>query len=92
MAPDEKGKQKKTPSALKRALQSQERKLANRSFRSRVLTAIRSFEAALKEQEGNVQDKLQLVYSLMDKGVKRGIYKANKANRTKSRLAIKIAG
>lgn len=83
----------KKPSALKRDLQSEKRRLRNRSFRSSVLTAIRSFESALaqKVEPEAVKAKLCTVYSLMDKGVKKGVFKANKASRTKSRLTTRLA-
>jgi small subunit ribosomal protein S20 len=80
------------PSALKRDIQSEKRRLRNRSYRSSVLTAVRSFETALEKKEApeSIKSKLNEVYSLMDKGVKNGIYKANKAARTKSRLTSRI--
>lgn len=86
-----KEKKVKRPSALKRNLQSQKRRLANRSFKSSVLTAVRGFEVALsqKEEPSSLQKKLSEVYSLMDKGVKKGVYKRNKAARIKSRLSLR---
>lgn len=80
-------------SAKKRDLQSEKRRLRNRSHRSSVLTAIRSFETAVhnKEESQAIKTKLNTVYSLMDKGVKNGVYKANKASRTKSRLSARAA-
>jgi small subunit ribosomal protein S20 len=79
---------KKCPTALKRVKQSKKSNERNSSFKSRVRTAIRSFEKALSAKD---KDQMQLtlknVYSLMDKGVKHGIYKENKAARTKSRMA-----
>lgn len=78
---------KKVPTALKRIKQDKKRHLHNRSFKSRVRTAIRAFESALTEKDKEkMQTALNSVYSLMDKGVKTGIYKKNKAARTKSRL------
>ncbi len=83
----------KKPTALKRDIQNEKRRLRNRSYRSSVLTAIRGFESALtkKEEPEAVKAKLSEVYSLMDKGVKRGIFKANKAARTKSRMNARFA-
>lgn len=92
-----KGKKKeekvKRPSALKRNLQSEKRRLSNRSFRSSVNTAIRSLEGALakKEEPAKITSHLQEIYSIVDKGVKRGIYKPQKAARTKSRLSLRCA-
>jgi small subunit ribosomal protein S20 len=81
----------KRPSALKRNLQSEKRRLANRSFRSSVHTAIRTLEEALSQKEDPAKIKLQLqqIYSIVDKGVKRGVFKAQKAARTKSRLSAR---
>lgn len=85
----EKGKVKR-PTPLKRDEQSEKRRLRNKSFRASVRTAIRHLEEALPkgDQEANKKN-LNEIYSLMDKGVKKGVYKQNKANRTKSRLAAR---
>ncbi len=82
----------KRPSVLKKGLQDQKRKLRNRAHKSSVLTAMRSFTTSLEKKEGAEQtnEKLSTLYSLMDKGVKRGIFKANKAARTKARFAARV--
>jgi small subunit ribosomal protein S20 len=81
----------KRPSALKRNLQSEKKRLANRSHRASVLTSIRALESSLskKDEPAVVKAKLDEIYSLMDKGVKRGVFKPQKAARTKSRLAAR---
>ena len=86
------GKTRK-PSALKRDLQSEKRRLRNRSYRASVLTSIRALESSMTQKEApeGVKTKLNAIYSLMDKGVKSGIFKPNKAARTKSRLAARCA-
>ena len=93
MADAKKDAGKKKPkklSALKRDEQSVKRNLRNRSFKSKVTTAVRSFEETIsKKDSANVKANLNDVYSLMDKGVKKGIYKLNKANRVKSRLTAR---
>lgn len=79
---------KKCPTALKRVKQSKAKNQRNNSLKSRVRTAIRSFETALSSKDnGKMQTALKSVYSLMDKGVKQGIYKENKVARTKSRMS-----
>lgn len=81
----------KVPSARKRELQDIRRRARNRACTSQVKTAVRSFREALVE--GSVEEttlKLQTIYALVDKGVKKGIVPANRANRTKSRLAKKL--
>jgi len=76
------------PTALKRDMQSERRRLANRAFKAEVSTAIRSLkESAQKGEKTQAKQKLTAVYSPLDKGTKTGIFKANKAARDKSRLA-----
>jgi small subunit ribosomal protein S20 len=90
---DKKKSEAKTrqPSALKRDLQNEKRRLRNRSYRASVLTSIRALEATLSKKESAeaVKEKLNTIYSMMDKGVKRGVFKPQKAARTKSRLAAR---
>ena len=83
----------KQPSALKRDLQGEKRRLRNRSYRASVLTSIRALETSLSQKDAPEALKLKLnaIYSLMDKGVKRGIFKPQKAARTKSRLTARCA-
>lgn len=96
-APGKKAEKKegktKRPSALKRDLQNEKSRLRNRSFRASVLTAIRGLNDSISQKESleAVKTKLDAIYSMMDKGVKKGVYKSQKAARTKSRLAIRIA-
>ncbi len=79
------------PTALKRDLQNEKRRLANRAFKAEVHTAVRSVEATLIKGEKNlIKEKLSEVFSLMDKGVKTGVFKMNKAGRDKSRLSKRI--
>ncbi len=80
-------------SAKKRNLQSQKRRLRNRAYESKVHTATRTLEKAIGEKTAPEAIKAQLsnLFSLMDKGVKKGIYKVNKAARTKSRLMAKTS-
>lgn len=85
-ATKEKVKQRR-PKALKRDIQSQKSRLRNKMFKSRVKTAIRNYQ---ENKEQNPQALLNEVYSLMDKGVKKGVFKLNKASRTKARLAAKL--
>lgn len=85
-------KKVKRPTALKRDIQNEKRRLINKAFKSKVRTAVRGFEESLTKGEPEaIKDKLNEVYSLMDKGVKKGIYKINKASRTKSRLTARVA-
>jgi len=80
---------KKCPTAQKRIKQDEKRNLRNRSFKSSVKTAIRSFESALNSKDSEkMQTALSTVYSLMDRGVKQGVYKKNKAARAKQRMSL----
>lgn len=93
-APKKKGEAPtKRPSALKRDLQNEKQRLRNRSYRASVLTSVRNLENAIVQKEGAepIKAKLNDLYSLMDKGVKKGVFKPQKAARTKSRLAARCA-
>ena len=89
---EEKAKVKKISSAKKRDKQSLKKRGANRSFKAKVGTAVRAYEASLQNADKvDAKAKLSAVYSLMDKGVKTGKFKLNKAARTKSRLSSRLA-
>lgn len=83
MAQQEK-KRVKRPTAAKRLIQDNKKRLRNRILKSQIRTSIRSFINA--ENDGEKQECIKLVYSLVDKAVKKGIYKKNKGARVKSRL------
>jgi len=86
----EKKKKVKISTAIKRDLQSEKSRLRNKVYRSRVRTAIRTFQDTLtKGDQAASTEKLNEAYSLLDKCVQKGVYKLNKASRTKSRLAAK---
>ena len=88
MATEETKKAKvKRPTAIKRDLQNERNRLLNKAFRSKVSTAIKNFNSSENTQ---AKEKLGEIYSLMDKGVKKGIFKQNKANRLKSRMTLKM--
>lgn len=92
MAKEESKKRTKRPTALKRDIQNEKKRLINKSFKSEVRSAIRTFEATVtKGDKTATEESLKTVYSLMDKGTKRGIFKKNKAGRTKARLAARAA-
>lgn len=83
------GKQKR-PTAKKREIQNEKRRVRNAAFKSSMRTAMRNFEEAFqKGEKASVQERLNEVYSVMDRGVKRGLCKLNKASRTKARLTIR---
>jgi small subunit ribosomal protein S20 len=83
----------KITSAKKRDKQGAKRRVANRGFKATMKTAVRSFEDTLKGADKEAAKKeLAAVYSLLDKGVKTGRFKTNKAARTKSRLSARLKG
>lgn len=91
-AEDKKKKKEKRPSALKRDIQHEKRRLRNKSFRSSVRTVVRSFEESVaKGDSASIKSGLSEVYSALDKGVKKGVYTLNKASRTKARLTARAA-
>lgn len=92
MAEEKKGngkeKKAKRPSALKRDTQSLQRNAKNRSYKAKVSTAIRSLKDSVgKKDSAAAKTKLNEIFSLVDKGVKTGLFKMNKAGRVKSRLS-----
>lgn len=85
MAEDkEKAKAPKIPSAQKRDRQSLKRRERNRICKSQIKTAIRHWRESETKQQS-----LATVYSLVDKGVKKGIIPQSKANRIKSTLSTR---
>ena len=92
MAKEEEKKEKKVkrPAAVKRDMQSKRRRLSNKIYKSRVRTAIRSFQESVdKGDHSKATEQLNEVYSILDKCVKKGVFKLNKVSRTKSRLAAR---
>ena len=77
--------------AQKRGLQANKRALINSAHKSKVHTAKRKLAEAIAKKVGEdaLKPLLSAVFSLMDKGVKKGIFKKNKADRTKSRLCAR---
>ena len=66
------------------------RRLRNKSFKSRVKTTVKSFKSAIEKKDVLAKNILKTIFSLMDKGVKKKIFKKNKANKVKSSLSKKI--
>jgi small subunit ribosomal protein S20 len=83
-------KKTKRPTAQKRIIQNEKRRLINRSHRSEIRTTIRQFEESIKTNDQyTIQTKLNSVYSMLDSAVSKGIYKQRTASRTKSRMYAK---
>lgn len=77
------------PQAIKRNYQNERKRLHNRSFKAEVRSAVRSLESSFGKDKAVIKENLSKVYSLVDKGVKTGIFKLNTAKRVKGRLAAK---
>ncbi|AJM71743.1 30S ribosomal protein S20 [Mycoplasma yeatsii] len=73
-------------SQKKRVLTNEKSRLANRAFKSEIKTAIKKALAAKKADDANKEQLVKAAVSLVDKGLKKGIFKENKAAREKSRL------
>ncbi len=87
MAEEKKVVKVKLATAKKRILQSDRCNQRNRSYKAKVTTTMRSFKESIdKKDSPSAQANLAAVFSLMDKGVKTGVFKENKAGRVKSRL------
>lgn len=85
-------KKVKMPTALKRDLQNERKRIRNRSFKAGVRTVIRGLEEAIKTKDAAAsKEELNKAYSALDKAAKRGVFTKNKANRSKARLAARIA-
>lgn len=87
----EQAAKQKRPSPLKRDLQSEKRNARNRAMKSRVKTAIRHYEDALKKGDPvESKSKLDEAYSILDKASQKGVLKKNTSSRTKSRLHAQL--
>lgn len=83
-------KKTKRPTALKRDIQSEKRRLINKSFKSEMRSVMRALDEALVAKDPKaIEVAFNDVQSGLDKGVKRGIFKPNKASRTKARIKAK---
>ena len=77
-------------SAEKRVRQNENRRVINRSHRSKVRTYIKKLRPALDSGNSNdVQTVLPEVISVIDKSVQKGVLHKNAAARYKSRLTVR---
>jgi small subunit ribosomal protein S20 len=81
-----------TPSAAKRARQSEQRALVNRRIMTSVKNHLKAARAALeKGDKAEAQAAALQCESTLDKAVKTGNVHRNKANRHKSALSLALA-
>jgi small subunit ribosomal protein S20 len=84
----EKNKQAKRPSAKKRQLQNEKRRVRNKAARSSIRTKIRGFKEEIQAlTSAKKAENFGEICSLLDKAAKKGLFTLNKASRLKSRLA-----
>ncbi len=79
-------------SQIKRIKQNERRRLRNKSVRSSVRTAIRSFrEAAESGDSARANDLARAAGRLLDKAVSKGVVHKNQAANKKSAIFKKVA-
>lgn len=80
---------KRKPSVLKRVRQTERRTEVNRANRTRVRTAIKRMQAALRSADAPGAEKLlRPTISAIDRAIQKGVLRENTANRYKSRLTL----
>ena len=78
-------------SAVKRAKQSEENRLSNKSVKSSILTARKKVLEAIASGNKEEAAKLFIAYtSKLDKAAKKGVIAKNNASRKKSRVATSL--
>jgi small subunit ribosomal protein S20 len=78
-------------SAVKKARRDAEVRLHNRSNRSELKTAVKKFLAVVAGGDKTAAaQQLPLTQGLVDKACRKGVMHKNAADRTKSRLALRV--
>ena len=78
-------------SAIKRVKQTETRNEIKSSQRAAVRSAVRKFDAAVVANADNTSELYSQAVSKLDGAVSKGLIHKNKADRSKSRLAKKLA-
>ncbi|MEJ2684831.1 MAG: 30S ribosomal protein S20 [Candidatus Sulfobium sp.] len=82
---------KKNLSALKRARQAEKRNLRNRIERTRIRSAVKAVESAVKENNKEAsEDALRKAVKTITSSVPKGVLHKNNASRKVSRLVKKV--
>ncbi|HNX51612.1 MAG TPA: 30S ribosomal protein S20 [Thermoanaerobaculaceae bacterium] len=80
---------KRIKSGLKRRRQNEVRRLRNRAVRTRVRGAIKALRTAISSSDPVlVKELLPQTVSVIDAGVRKGVFHKNSAARFKSRLSV----
>jgi small subunit ribosomal protein S20 len=77
-------------SSIKRARQSQERRLRNRMVKTRVKNVTKAVRAAVVEKAQDAPDQLKTAQSMIAKAAKKGVIHKRSAARKISRLARQV--
>ncbi len=78
---------KRIKSGLKRRRQNEVRRLRNRAVRTRVRSAVKALRAAIASAEPEaIKELLPRTVSVIDGGVRKGVFHRNTASRYKSQL------
>lgn len=78
-------------SSVKDAKKSAEKRLFNKSVKSKTKTAVKNALTSVEEATPEMAEKVTLAVSALDKSASKGVIHKNKAARIKSRLAKKMA-
>lgn len=81
---------RKNKSAIKRAVQSEKRRLRNSHFKSTMKSRIKRAIGAIDRKEGEVETIFRDAVSSIDKAASKGVVHRNNAARKISRLARKL--
>ncbi|MEM9243262.1 MAG: 30S ribosomal protein S20 [Pseudomonadota bacterium] len=80
-----------SPQAKKRVRQAEKNRERNKALRSKVRTAIKKVDAAIKAKDAEqAQAAYKQAVPVIDSMVNKGIFQQNKAARHKSRLNSKV--
>ena len=90
MAENEEKKAKvKIPSRAKSFRKSEQARIRHKARRNMIFTMEKKLRAAVEAKDETLaRELLSKQYAVLDKAVKSGTFKRNKANRKKSRLAL----
>ena len=77
-------------SALKRAIQSEQRRQRNKAVQTRVKNVVKDVNLAMAEDSEDAGQRLNVAKSVIDKAAKKGVLHKRTAARKISRLAKKV--
>ncbi|MED4934473.1 30S ribosomal protein S20 [Heyndrickxia coagulans] len=78
-------------SAIKRVKVNEKNHAQNKAAKSAMRTAVKKFEAAVENNDGNAKELLVDAVKRLDKAASKGLIHKNAASRKKSRLMKKLS-